>query len=130
DILQVVAGRRDDAKDPIRIRLAALLGNLDAAFAGKILPGQRTLRRENVLVAALRDDFAAMHAGAGTDVDDVIGHADRILVVLDDDDRIAKTAQAIQRSAQSLVVALMEPDRGFVEPVHHADEARADLARE
>ena len=71
-----------------------------------------------------------MHAGAGADVDDVIGHADRIFVVLDDDHRVAEIAQARQRAEQAFVVALMQADRRFVEHVHHADEAGADLAGE
>ena len=85
---------------------------------------------ENVLERALRDDFAAVHAGAGPDVDDVVGRADRVLVVLDDDDRVAEIAQAIQRAEQALVVALVQADRRLVEHVHDADEAGADLARQ
>ena len=68
-----------------------------------------------------------MHAGAGADVDDVVGEADRVLVVLDDDHGVADVAQARERAEQALVVALVQADRGFVEHVHHADQARADL---
>ena len=78
----------------------------------------------------LRDDLAAVHAGAGTDVDDVIGAANRFFVVLDDDDRVAEIAQMHERAQQPRVVALMQADRRFVEDVHHADESGADLARE
>ena len=79
---------------------------------------------------ALRDDAAAVHAGARAEVDDVVGVTDRIFVVLDDDHRVAEVAQAIQRAQQPLVVALMQADRRLVEDVHDADEAGADLARE
>ena len=73
---------------------------------------------------------AAVHAGARTQIDDVIGLADRILVVLDHDDRVAEIAQIDQRVEQALIVALMQADRGLIENVHDADQTRADLARE
>jgi hypothetical protein len=69
-------------------------------------------------------------AGAGPDVEDVVGLQDRVLVVLDDDDCVAEVAQALQRAEQALVVALVEADRGLVEDVQNARQARADLARE
>ena len=70
------------------------------------------------------------HAGAGAEVDHVVGGADRLLVVLDDDDGVADVAHAHQRFEQPLVVALVQADRGLVEDVDHAGQVRADLARE
>ena len=66
----------------------------------------------------------------GPEIDDVIGGAHRLLVVLDDDDGVAEVAQLLERGEQSRVVALVQPDRRLVEDVQHADEARADLRRE
>ena len=68
--------------------------------------------------------------GAGAEVDDVVGVADRVLVVLDDDHRVAEIAQALERFEQAVVVALVEADRRLVEHVEHARQARADLAGE
>ena len=76
------------------------------------------------------DDLAAMDAGAGPDVDDMIGGEDRVLVMFDDDHRIAEIAQPPQRVEQPRIVALMQADRGFVEHVEHAGQARADLRGE
>ncbi len=76
---------------------------------------------------ALGDDLAAVLAGAGADVDEVVGRAHRLLVVLDDDHRVAEVAQAQQRVDQAVVVALVQADGGLVEDVEHADERRADL---
>jgi hypothetical protein len=56
--------------------------------------------------------------------------ADRVLVVLDDDDRVAEIAQAPQRFEQPVVVALVQADAGFVQHVEHARQAGADLAGE
>ena len=79
---------------------------------------------------AVGDDLAAVHAGAGADVDDVVGLADRLLVVLDDDHGVAGVAQVLQRGQQPVVVALVQPDRRLVEHVEHAGQPAADLARQ
>ena len=76
------------------------------------------------------DDVAAMHAGAGADIDHIVGGADRVLVVLDHDHGVAEVAQPLQRFKQPLVVALVQPDRGLVEHVEHAGQAGADLRGE
>ena len=38
---------------------------------------------------AVDDDLAAVAPRTGTEIDDVLGAANRLLVVLDDDDRVA-----------------------------------------
>ena len=73
---------------------------------------------------------AAVLAGAGAHVDDVIGRAHRLLVVLDHEHRVAEVAQAQQRLDEPAVVALVQADAGLVEDVQHADQRRADLRRE
>ncbi|WDT81381.1 MAG: hypothetical protein MPW14_06440 [Candidatus Manganitrophus sp.] len=55
---------------------------------------------------------------------------DRLLVVLDDDDRVAEIAQAPQRFEQALIVALVETDGRLVQHIEHAGEAGADLRGE
>ena len=71
-----------------------------------------------------------MLACAGAEVDEVVGCAHRLLVVLDDDDGVAEVAQLPERGEQTRVVALVQSDRRLVEDVEHADETRADLRRE
>ena len=48
---------------------------------------------DDVLDGALRDHAAAVYAGARSHIDQVIGRADRVLVVFDHDQRIATLAQ-------------------------------------
>ena len=79
---------------------------------------------------ALRHDLAAMDAGARADIDDIVGAADRILVMLDDDHRVAEIAQMDERFEQARIVALMQADRGLVQHIEHAGQARADLRGE
>ena len=84
----------------------------------------------DVVGRALRDDLAAMDAGAGADVEHVVGDADRVLVVLDHDHGVAEVAQPLQRFEQPRIVALVQADRRLVEHVEHAGQARADLRGE
>ena len=71
-----------------------------------------------------------MDAGAGADIEHVVGGADRVLVVLDDDHGVAEIAQALERFEQSRVIALVQADRRLVEHIEHAGEAGADLRGE
>ena len=108
----------------------AALRHLDAHRAGEVLAGQRVLRGHDVGGLALRDDLAAVDAGAGADVEHVVGLHDRVLVVLDHDHGVAEVAQALQRFQQPRVVALVQADRRLVQHVEHAGEAGADLRGE
>ena len=79
---------------------------------------------------AFGDDVAAETAGAGAEVEDVVGVADGVFVVLDDEDGVAEVAEVFEGLDEALVVALVEADGGLVEDVEHAAEARADLGGE
>ena len=72
--------------------------------------------------------MAAARAGAGAEIEDVIGGADGVLVVLDDDHGIAEIAQPAQRADEPVVVALMQTDARLVEHVEAAREARCRSA--
>ncbi len=127
DVLQVVAARADDFQAALGIGFAADLGRGDEAFAGEVFAGERVRVGHDLGGRALRHDLAAVDAGAGADVDDVIGGEDRVFVVLDDDHGVAEVAQVFERGQQAVVVALVQADGGFVEDVEHAGEAGADL---
>ena len=128
DVLEVVfAGVADDQRAG---RLASLGRDLDPALAGEVLAGQRGRVLGHFLRRSRGDHVAAVFAGAGAEVDEMVGGEHRPLVVLDDDHRVAEVAEAVEGRDQLLVVALVEADRGLVEDVHHADQAGADLGRE
>ena len=76
---------------------------------------------------ALCHYLAAMHACAWPHVHYVVGGADHVFVMLDHEHAIAHVAQALQRADQAIVVALVQADAGFIEHIHHARKARADL---
>ena len=74
--------------------------------------------------------MAAVLAGARAEVDHVVGRSDRLLVVLDDDDRVAEIAKPRERGQECPVVALVQADRRLVEHVQHAGQVRSDLRRQ
>ena len=78
----------------------------------------------------MRDDVAAMNAGARAHVHQVIGFEHRVAIVLYHQYRIAEFLEPLERAEQALVIALMKSDRGLVENVEDAHEARPDLRRE
>ena len=81
--LQVVAAGIQDA-DPAPVRCLALGGHGNLQGAAQILAGEGFRFVDDVLHAALGDDFAAVLAGAQAHVDHVVGRADGVFVMLDD----------------------------------------------
>ena len=71
--------------------------------------------------------MAAVDAGPGADVHQMVGGADRVLVVLHHDQGVAQIPQPGQGGQQAVVVALVQADAGLIEHVEHAGEAGADL---
>ena len=101
DVLQVVLARALDHD------LAARGGTPrsrrpDAAFTAQVRAGQRSATvPQQVGGRALEDHVAAVLAGAGPQIDHVVGRANRLFVVLDDDDGVAEIAQAGERREQA-----------------------------
>ena len=100
-------------------------GNRNRQLVTQILRGQRARLFEQVRQIAGEHDAAALLAGAEADVDDVVGDADHVFVVLDDEHGVALIAQLSQDVDQALVVARMQADRRLVEHVQRSDERRA-----
>ena len=100
-----------------------LVQRVDAHAAAQILTGQGALDGFDLRNEAMCHDFAAMNAGTGSEIHHIVRLADRILIMLDDDDGIAEVAQVHQRIEEPLVVALVQSDRGLVQDVHHPDKA-------
>lgn len=65
-------------------------GNLDAFLAGQVGAGDRVLVGQQLGIGSAVHDLAAVLAGPRADVDDPVGVLDGVLVVLDDDQRVAQ----------------------------------------
>ncbi len=118
-VLQVVLARAL-YHQRLSVERSARRRHRDASGARKILSGQGRRIPLHLVYSAGSYHFAAVGAGAGTYVDDVVGRPDGLLVVLHHDEGIAQIAQVFQRSNEARVVALVEPDGRLVQNVEHA----------
>jgi hypothetical protein len=128
DVLQVVHRGAADREGPEVF--GAPFRNRDLALAREELARDRLRVPLDLLRGPFCHHVAAVHAGAGAHVDQVVGRAHHLLVVLDHEHRVAEVAQPFERGDQLPVVALVEADRRLVEDVEHADELAADLRGE
>ena len=71
--------------------------------------------------------MAAAHAGAGAEVDDHVGGAHGLFVMLDHNHSVAQVAEALQRIQQAALVSIVQPDARLVQHVQHTRQAAADL---
>ena len=69
-----------------------------------------------------------MDASTQAHVDDVVGRTHHVFVVLHHQHTVADVAQVLEGFNQTVVVALVQADAGLVQHIHHAGQARADLA--
>ena len=129
DVAEVVLARA--AHDQLlAAALATTARDRDRALPAEEGAGDGPRLREDGLERPVGDDLAAVLPRPGPDVDDPVRGADGLLVVLDDEDRVAQVAEPGQRRDQLGVVALVQADRRLVQDVQHAHERRADLRRE
>ena len=75
-------------------------------------------------------ELAALLAALGPELHHVVGGADRLEVVLDDEHRVAAVAQPKQQLEQPVHVARVQADRRLVEDVERVDELRAERVGE
>ena len=71
----------------------------DAQLAAQVARGERIAVAQDRIEPAHRDDLAPVAPRPRTQVDDVVGGADRLLVVLDHQHRVAEVAQLAQASS-------------------------------
>ena len=124
---QVVVRSALDAQVLAALGLRALGGDLDAAPSGEVIGGDRAFRGHHVVRWTVGHHHAALKARSGSEVAQPVGLAKGVLVVLDHHEGVAEVGKFAQRFEQSGVVALVQPDGGLVQDVHHAGQPGADL---
>ena len=83
----------------------------------QIFAGQRIGVRRHFVGRAVRHDFAAMLPGSGTEINQIIGAAHRLFVMLDNQNRVAEVTQRHQHFNQFRVVTLMQADARLVKDI-------------
>src|SRR5699024_7074050 len=110
-----------------RVMHGAAARGFDALFAVSVLTRQRAGLAPDFIGAALGDDMPPMFAGSWAHIDDVIGVADHVLVVFYNDDAITQITQFAQGLNEAVIIALVQANRGLIQYVHDACQARTDL---
>ena len=101
--------------------------SLSAARSSRWRPVTVSLARSPSTVPS-KHDGAARRAGAGAEVDDVVGDRDRLRLVLHDEHGVALVPQLQQQVVHPLDVMRVQADRGLVEDVGDVGERRAEVA--
>ena len=129
DPFQVVLARAEHLELLIR-RLAAHRRHRNGQLVAQVLGRQRARLEQQRFERARKHHPSALLAGAEAHVNNDIGHADHVGVVLHDEDGVALIAQLTQDRDQPLVVPRMEPDRWLVEDIERVDQGRPQRRRE
>ena len=119
--LWVLAPRTSSTPDGVRT------DGLRAARSSRCRPVSVPLARSPSTVPS-KHHLAAGGAGAGAEVDDVVGDRDRLRLVLDDQHGVALVAQPQQQVVHPLDVVRVQPDRRLVEDVGDVGERGAEVA--
>ena len=88
--------------------------------SGQIAPGERLRAGHDLGGRALGNHLAAQTARAGAEIEDVVGVADGLFVVFDDQHGIAQVAQFFQSLDEPVIVALVKADGRLIENIEHA----------
>src|ERR1700674_5245983 len=106
---------------------AAFFGDSDFCDAAEVLAGEGSRGGFDLRGFAVGHEVAAGVAGTGAEVDNEIGAANGVFVVLDDEDGVAEITKLFERAEKAGIVSRVEPDAGLVENVENAAKSRADL---
>lgn len=90
----------------------------------------RFLDRFQPVNRAAVEDFAAMLARVRPDIDDPVGTAHDVQLVLDDEERVSRRLQPVERAQQRLGVRGVKAGRRLVENIDHAEQIGAHLCRQ
>ncbi len=114
--------------EDVRLRGALADDDLLAAVEERAEPGGGV--GDDLLDAPLGDDGAAVAARAGADLEDLLGLAQQLHVVVDDEHGVTVSEQVADQLDEPLDVRGVHADAGLVEHVEHAGGAVADGAGE
>ena len=100
---------------------------LEPGPVAEMAPGERVAGPQ-ALDAAFEDHLATGSAGAGAQVDDVVGGHDHLRLVLDHEHGVALVPELAQQAVHPLDVVGVEAGGGLVEDVGDIGERRPDVA--
>ena len=92
----------------LKVYLNTFSRYLDLQVTGEVASGQRSRAGDDLLRFSFGDNFSAVNASAGTQVDDMIRTANGLFVMFDNNDSVSQVTQPVKGFEKPTVVALME----------------------
>ena len=109
--------------------LSQLHGRLYAPATREVV-GSDALAVAYILEGARSDNLATTTTRQGTDINDIVRSTHHILVVLHNDNRVTRIAQALKARDKAVVIPLVQADAWLIEDVEDIHEFRAYLRSE
>ena len=106
DLTEVVLGRPHD-RQRAAISRSASVRRRDSAAAGQVVAGQRRGFGDDLGDTPLRHHVTAALPRPGSEIDDIVGGADGLLIVLDHDQGVTQVPEAEQGLEEASIVALV-----------------------
>ena len=104
---------------------------LNAQLAGQVASGQRSwCVLQYFVVSSLGDQLAAVLSGARTEIENAVGGAHHVGIVLHHQDRVSQVAQVVQDLDQPVGVAAVQSDGRLVQHVERSHQTRAQRRRQ
>jgi hypothetical protein len=127
--LQIVLAGTDHGQR-LSVSGAPRIRHRNLALAAQVGAGDRLARGLDIGRRPLGHEFPAVTTRSRSQIDNMVGGANRLLVVLDDQHRVPEITKPLQGLEQPTVVSLVEPNRRLVENVQDTDQPAADLSRQ
>ena len=85
---------------------------------------------QKLLQIARNDYISSVHTGTRTQINQIVGRKNGLLIVFNDENRIANIAQMKQGFHEPCVIARVEPDSRLVKNIKRTDKPASKLGRE
>ena len=126
NVPEVILRRADDFQE-FPVACPALRGDGNLLLSGEVLAREAIGVGHDLLRRAGSHHLPAVDAGAGADVDEVVGGAHGVLVMLHHQEGIAQVPEVFQRGQELVVIPLVQSDGGLVQDIEDPHQGRADL---
>ncbi len=131
DVLEVVlAGAANLQLGLIRPRWLRIARLGDLTAAGQKIPRERSRRLHQGRRCTLEHQLAAAFTRPGADIQDLVSGAHHLWIMLDDQQRVAGIAQALEDAHHPIHIARMQANAGLIEHEERVDQGRAERGGE
>ena len=105
------------------VSLSSFLGNGNALFAGKIRARDRLGVVHDLFGSSRGNYLAAVYSCAGANINYIIRCKHSLLIVLNDDDRVAYITKLFESAYKLGIVSLMKSDARLIKDIQNSHES-------